>query len=138
MNSEKKIKKNTPQIKKNEVVFSNNVMKPSPNINNIVLKSSLATKNEEININNSNFEESKKKSNFKRDISQSNSSNRILNNFKKDNNIKNINKYVKNNINLTDKMKKELEKDNLVSSNSNSSNNLTSKLKCLIKKKKIF
>ena len=76
MNSEKKIKKNTPQIKKNEVVFSNNVMKPSPNINNIVLKSSLATKNEEININNSNFEESKKKSNFKRDISQSNSSNR--------------------------------------------------------------
>ena len=61
MNSEKKIKKNTPQIKKNEVVFSNNVMKPSPNINNIVLKSSLATKNEEININNSNFEESKKK-----------------------------------------------------------------------------
>ena len=138
MNSEKKIKKNTPQIKKNEVVFSNNVMKPSPNINNIVLKSSLATKNEEININNSNFEESKKKSNFKRDISQSNSSNRILNNFKKDNNIKNINKYVKNNINLTDKMKKELEKDNLVSSNSNSSNNLTSKLKCLIKKKQIF
>ena len=138
MNSEKKIKKNTPQIKKNEVVFSNNVMKPSPNINNIVLKSSLATKNEEININNSNFEESKKKSNFKRDISQSNSSNRILNNFKKDNNIKNINKYVKNNINLTDKMKKELEKDNLVSSNSNSTNNLTSKLKCLIKKKQIF
>ena len=138
MNSEKKIKKNTPQIKKNEVVFSNNVMKPSPNINNIVLKSSLATKNEKININNSNFEESKKKSNFKRDISQSNSSNRILNNFKKDNNIKNINKYVKNNINLTDKMKKELEKDNLVSSNSNSSNNLTSKLKCLIKKKQIF
>ena len=35
-------------------------------------------------------------------------------------------------------MKKELEKDNLVSSNSNSSNNLTSKLKCLIKKKQIF
>ena len=74
-------------------------------------------------------EESKKSSVFKRETSQSNSSNRILNNFKKENNILKLNKYVKNNINInlsqfTINKKRESEKHRFASSNSNTSINL--------------
>ena len=137
MNSlDKKFKKSSLPIKKNELLISSNnnsnsvhLKKPISTSSSIVVKTNLGVKNEEISIGNNMNEESKKSSVFKRETSQSNSSNRILNNFKKENNILKLNKYVKNNINInlsqfTINKKRESEKHRFASSNSNTSINL--------------
>jgi hypothetical protein len=137
MNSyEKNIKKNSLSKNKNNVIFPNNrkyaQMEKHPS-NNLVLKTTLASKNEEINIDSAtmlhnNMEESKKNPINIRDTSKSNSTKRILQNLKKDNNLSSLNKYIHTNIKLSKNSPRinEIIKKPLISSNSNSnsSNNL--------------
>jgi hypothetical protein len=138
MNSyEKNVKKNSLSKKKNNVIFPNNrkyaQIDKHPS-NNLVLKTTLASKNEEINIDSAtmlhhnNMEESKKNSIKKRDTYKSNSTKRVLQNLKKDNNLSSLNKYLQTNIKLSKNSPRinEIVKKPLISSNSNSnsSNNL--------------
>jgi hypothetical protein len=130
---DKYIKK--PSLNKRvEIVLTPNQNK-TKNLSNFIIRTNLASKNEEINIGDVKlsagklkYEESKKTTlPNKRESSQSNSSNRILNTFKKENNYINLNKFVKTNMKMSQNpvvKKKDSDKNHLANSNSNSSNNL--------------
>ena len=132
MNSlDKKIKKSSLPIKKNELLLSsnnisNNLIKQNLN-NHTAHKNNAGVKNEDSSLGKNKYEESKKSFNIKRETSNSNSSNRIQNNYKKENNIINLNKYLNKNANpsiLLNVKKVEIEKNQLISSGSDSLNNL--------------
>ena len=127
----KKIKKSSLPIKKNELLLSsnnisNNLIKQNLN-NHTAHKNNAGVKNEDSSLGKNKYEESKKSFNIKRETSNSNSSNRIQNNYKKENNIINLNKYLNKNANpsiLLNVKKVEIEKNQLISSGSDSLNNL--------------
>ena len=119
MNSlDKKIKKSSLPIKKNELLLSsnnisNNLIKQNLN-NHTAHKNNAGVKNEDSSLGKNKYEESKKSFNIKRETSNSNSSNRIQNNYKKENNIINLNKYLNKNANpsiLLNVKKVEIEKN---------------------------